>query len=398
MNARERFLDTLAFAPTDRGVSFELGMWAQTLDRWYEEGLPPDVHAGAEPSSHANLNAGNEYFHLDRVGYLPLRPVSMIPAFTEEILEEDERYFVKRYSDGHVARALKEGMSHTTRASMDQYLSWAVTDRASWEQVKKRFDPRSPLRYPPWWSDLARCLRGRDYPLNLTPDGGFGLYSFLRRLMGTERACTIFYDDPALAEDMLDFMATYFIEFSRRAAEEVEVDCVNFWEDFAFNTGPLIGPNIFRAFLLPRYRRINDFWRSHGVRHFSVDSDGNPEVLIPLMIEAGITLLWPLERAAGVDPLKLRQEYGRDLALLGGVDKRALAAGPRAIDEELHRFVPRLLEDGGYIPCVDHWIPPDVSYGNFLYYLESKRKLLGVAEAVPGYPPVAHGAAARTGG
>ena len=61
----------------------------------------------------------------------------------------------------------------------------------------------------------------------------------------------------------------------------------------------------------------------------------------------------------------------------GGIDKRALARGRRAIDEELYRHVPKLLEDGGYIPTVDHAIPPDISYDNWMYYLEVKRKLLG---------------------
>ncbi len=99
--------------------------------------------------------------------------------------------------------------------------------------------------------------------------------------MGTERACTIFYDDPALAHEILDYLTDYLIEVLHRAPDEVEVDYFNYFEDFAFKTGPLIGPNIFRKFLMPRYRRINDFLYAHGVRHIWLDSDGNTEVLIP---------------------------------------------------------------------------------------------------------------------
>jgi uroporphyrinogen decarboxylase len=113
------------------------------------------------------------------------------------------------------------------------------------------------------------------------------------------------------------------------------------------------------------------------VRHIWLDSDGNTEVLIPLFIEAGITYHWPLERAAGMDPLALREKYGHALALGGGIDKHALLLGRRAIEEELYRHVPQLLEDGGYIPSIDHWIPPDVSYDSFMYYLEVKSKILG---------------------
>ena len=370
MNGRERFLGMLSFAPVDRGFNFELPLWGQTFDRWHQEGMPEDVHIG-------DLMAGCEFFQIDRIGYLPLNVVAMMPAFEEEVLEEDERYIVKRFADGHITRALKEGTAHGTRLSMDQYLSFPVSDRASWEEVKRRYNPHSPARYPQWREDVKRCLAGRNYPLAATHNGCFGLYSFLRRLLGTELACTIFYDDPVLAEEMLDYLTDYLIEILHPALDGVESDFFNYFEDFSYKAGPLIGPRIFRQFLLPRYRRINDLLHSHGVRHIWLDSDGNSEVLIPLFIEAGITCHWPLERASDMDPLKIRAKYGHDLALAGGIDKRALARGRKAIEEELYHHVPQLLEDGGYIPTLDHAFPPDISYDNFLYYLELKRKLLG---------------------
>jgi len=60
----------------------------------------------------------------------------------------------------------------------------------------------------------------------------------------------------------------------------------------------------------------------------------------------------------------------------GGVDKRALAAGPDAIDRELERIRPAV-EAGGCIPAVDHSVPPDVSWENFQYYLKRRAELLG---------------------
>jgi hypothetical protein len=370
MNNRERWLRMLTFQPVDRGFNHELGLWGQALDRWRTEGLPGDVTIG-------DLICGCEYWGIDRVGYLPVRVLDMIPEYEEEVLEEDERYLVKRYSDGHVSRGLKEGQAHGTRLSMDQMLSFPVTDRASFRAVQKRYNAHSPARYPEWWADYCRCAAGRDYPLALTHNGCFGLYSFLRKLMGTEAACTVFFDDPFLAEEMLDFLTGYLLGVLQRALATVQVDYFNYFEDFAYNAGPLVGPNIFRRFLLPRYRRINDYLRSHGVQQIWLDSDGNTEVLIPLFIEAGITTHWPFERAANMDPLRVRQKYGRDLALAGGIDKRALAIGRAAIDAELYHHVPQLLEQGGYLPCLDHTVPPDVPYGNWLYYLELKRQLLG---------------------
>ncbi len=368
MNPRERFLRCNRFQSVDRIPFVEIAAWGQTVERWEEEGMPQDVDTSF-------LLNGNEYFGFDRWEYIPLR-VGPCPPFRYEVLEEDDRTIVFRDGDGVIRRGLKEGQARGTRASMDQFLKFPVESRSDFLEMKKRFNPHSPIRYPRYWQDRVRCYRGRDYPLALTGIGGFGFYSMLRRWMGTEKACTIFYDDPTLAEEMLDFLVEFFIETTRRALEDVDVDWYNYFEDFAFKTGPLVSPRIFKRFLLPRYRRINDHLRSHGVDIISLDSDGNFEVLLPMIIESGINNILPLEQAAGMDALKLRREYGTALTLLGGIDKRELAKGKKEIERELLRQVPSLLETGGYIPTVDHSVPPDVSYDNFLYYLEFKRKII----------------------
>lgn len=74
--------------------------------------------------------------------------------------------------------------------------------------------------------------------------------------------------------------------------------------------------------------------------------------------------------------VKIRKKYGKSLAFMGSIDKRGLAKGKKEIEKELLRQPPFLLQKGGYIPTVDHTIPPDVSYENFSYYLNIKRKLL----------------------
>ncbi len=62
--------------------------------------------------------------------------------------------------------------------------------------------------------------------------------------------------------------------------------------------------------------------------------------------------------------------------MIGGIDKRTLARGREAIDRELATKLP-LTSEGGYLPTVDHGIPPDVSWDNWRYYWERKREGLG---------------------
>jgi uroporphyrinogen decarboxylase len=372
MNGRERFLRCMQFKPVDRVHNWEVGPWGQTIDRWHEEGMPRDVHVPRD------FWDGNEFFGLDRIASLDIN-LDFLPEFDEIIVEETDRYLISWRTDGILTKAMKEGTSRGMRMSMDQYIEFPVKTRQDFEAVKWRLDPASPARYPPWWDDEVRCVQGCGYPLQvpkMSKQGNIGLYSRLREWMGTVAACTVFYDDPAFAEEMLDVIADLIINTMERALNGVKVDIFNWWEDFAYNSGPLISPKIFKKFMMPRYRRVNDFLRSHGVEIIIMDTDGNPTVLLPLMIEVGFDGFWPIECAAGMDPVKLRAEFGHDLAMMGGIDKRVLAQDKKAIEAELLYKVPDLIEDGGYIPGIDHALPPDAPYENWLFYLDFKRKLL----------------------
>ena len=106
-----------------------------------------------------------------------------------------------------------------------------------------------------------------------------------------------------------------------------------------------------------------------------VDTDGNFEALIPLFLEAGVDGFWPLEVASGMDPVILRKKYGKSFSISGGVDKRVIAAGKKEINIELKRLTP-VIEEGGFIPTLDHAAPPDIPFQNFMYYLDLKRKII----------------------
>ena len=82
-----------------------------------------------------------------------------------------------------------------------------------------------------------------------------------------------------------------------------------------------------------------------------------------------------------MDVLEVRRPYGRDLRIWGGVDKRALARGPAAIDAELAARAPA--DRGGRLhPGLDHSCPPDVPYENYQYYW--RRLAEAVGREVPG--------------
>ena len=358
----------MRFQPADRAPLYELGLWGQTVELYIQSGMP-------EEAATANFLEGCDFLGFDRREFVPIN-VGPVPPFEEETLEETERYVVFRDGQGMVHKALKDGTVRGTRLSMDQYIDFAVKGPDDFAAMKKRYDPASPERYPENWDERVERWRTRDFPLCLLQNGTFGFYSMARRWMGTEALSFAWYDYPKMMHEMMEFFADFFIETTRRALDDLDLDYFNFFEDMAGKGGPLMSPALFRKFILPHYKRVIDFLTQHGVDVIQVDSDGDTRVLIPLFLEAGVTCHWPLEIAAGMEPLELRREYGTSLALCGGIDKRELAKSKKEIDAELLKTVPPLLEAGGYVPAVDHTVPPDVPYENFMYYLELKRNIV----------------------
>lgn len=188
--------------------------------------------------------------------------------------------------------------------------------------------------------------------------------------MGFERALTIFHDDPTFVHEMMNFITNFIIETEEKAVKEVSIDWAYLWEDMAYKTASMISPKMFREFMLPYYKKITDFFRKHGVDVIFIDSDGNINELIPLFLEAGINGVLPLEVAAGMDIVALRKEYGHDLVMMGGIDKRALSKDKKTIKEEVMVKVPYLIKEGGYIVDLDHGVPPDIPFKNYMYYIE----------------------------
>jgi uroporphyrinogen decarboxylase len=126
--------------------------------------------------------------------------------------------------------------------------------------------------------------------------------------------------------------------------------------------------------MLPNYKRVTKVYREAGIDFLWVDCDGNTDELVPLWLEGGLNGLYPIEIAADCAPLKYRRTYGKKLAMMGGIDKRALRFGRKEVEREVMSKVPQLFATGGWIPFVDHAVPPDVPLKNFQYYLELVRK------------------------
>jgi hypothetical protein len=390
MTNRERFKGIARFQRP--GDLFTVDMtWPETLSNWVQQGAPKQIMV-PDPDLWLQVY-GNKFFRkyfqhgnkqgVDKVlsgyrssnsidlghGIITMDGSPLIPGYEGKILAEDERTITYIGGNGQKAKVVKKMFT------MPMFLDWPVKDRASWKEFKKRLDPNNPARFPSNWDAYVKELNSSTDPVVLDIGAMFG---FVREWVGNENVLYMFHDDPALIEEMMEHILYFETEIIKRVIKDIKVDEADFLEDIAYKSGPFISPAMVRKFILPRWKKICDLLRSNGVDIIFVDSDGHIEQLIPIWLEAGINFIWPLEQAAGNDAVAFRKKYGKNLILSGAIDKRALIKGKEAIKTEVMSKVPFLLKDGGYFPTIDHAVPPDVTFENYCYYINTLREVAGL--------------------
>jgi uroporphyrinogen decarboxylase len=295
----------------------------------------------------------------------------MNPVFEEKIFERRGDSVIMRDSSGAIAQRFQ---NHVEESSIPHYIEFPVKTPDDWAEMKQRFRFDDPGRDIPA-EDVANAKTAQ-------ADGKCiavwfcGFYGQLRNWMGMENLSYAFYDQPDMIRDMVEHWAELCARQIEKLPADVRIDYVSWWEDMASKNGPLCSPTTFRDVLQPGYHRVMQAAIRRGCVLGIVDCDGNPHDIVRNWLEEGVNIMFPLEVAAGVDPFAWRKEFGPELRMRGAIGKEPLVRGGSAIDRELERIKP-LLDQGGFIPHLDHLVPPDISFKNYCTYLEKKRKLIG---------------------
>jgi uroporphyrinogen decarboxylase len=375
MNSAELLRATYSFAPVDHLYRREFYIWDEALLRWESEGMPPVARIDKEAAIHQPgeypLEALAELFGFDEPGDYPIGMLgwcepAFYPPLEARLIETTDRYDIVRDEAGRTVR-FKKGQRH---GFMPTYLKHAVAGDRDWEEdISPLLDPGTPGRWAGWPVTLdgiqAASVQGKFLSQRI-----IGGYMYLRALIGPSELCLMFVDNPQLIHKMMQSWLALADAVTVRVQQHVVLDEVFLAEDICYNHGLLVSPAMVREFLLPYYQQLvaNLRSRQQGKRlHVQVDSDGYVHDAIDLYLEMGMDCMSPFEVAAGNDLLALAEKYP-NLVMSGGIDKRVLALGPKAIDEHLKRILPPMVRRGGYIPTCDHGVPDNVSYANYLHY------------------------------
>lgn len=378
MNNRERTLAIFRRQHVDRLPAVHFGFWGETVAKFLaEKRFTLDETGGEFPHNNTPAQAmlaKKLGFDFNWEPFLPVTFFLDPPFERERVGETADGTPLIRNQYGAVEVEI-EGAGGIP-AEVDHLLK----DRDSYEKYYRERLKYSDRRIPvDRWRELVgnRAFDWGENPVGLFAGSLFGR---LRNAMGLEGVSLLYYDDEALFAEMIDTVG----ELTRQCVERqltlagelgFTVDYVHFWEDICFRNGPLVHPEVFRKYVAPHYRRINEYLHRHGVNYISVDCDGDIRSLAPIWLENGVNVMFPIEIGTwNGNYAELERCCGREILGVGGASKFVFAGDYGDVDREIERLKP-LIAEGGFIPCPDHRIPPDARWENIQYYCDRIKEL-----------------------
>lgn len=377
MTARERFRAVLRREPIDRLPYTFGGPRASTFAAWRRQGLSEEqqLRWGAFIGAEGGMGIGKIY-------------TGPLPPFEERIISEEGN--IRTWIDGWGVTRMDAINQPTEGFATRKYLEFPVKTFADFERMKQRFDPKTPERLTPietapptlnpdgyrhhtaggtHWRDLVEACNSAQVPVAFSVPG---LYWTARDWCGFEGLSLMIHDQPQLVHEMFEYWTWFIMELLDEPLSHIKADSVTLNEDMAFKGQAMMSPAAMREFMLPRYKRLYDFFKRKGLDAVIMDSDGYNGQILDVMYPEGIDGIAPVEIAAGNDPAEFLLRYP-GVYLEGGIDKRELRFSREQLRAEVRRRYETAWECGGYVPHVDHGVPPDIPLRNFLYFVELAR-------------------------
>jgi uroporphyrinogen decarboxylase len=314
MNGSQRFLESMRFGTPDRVPCFEEGIRDVVLDVWREQGV-------------------------------------MANDDLSQIFSFDQREEIQLNLD--------------PGPDLDR---WPTTS-SGLDLLRQNLDPHDSSRFPEDWSERVRRWKEREHVLFLRVNRGFFQSIGIQDWRSFAEVIYLLQDDPAFVRGVMEIQGKFLSGIIDRVLQEVQIDGAVFSEPIGGNQGPLISPGMYAEFVLPCYQPIIEVLERYGVETIIVRTYANARALLPVFVDMGINCLWAHERKTeAMDYLDIRQEFGRELRLIGGIDLDVLRQDPESIRREMEKVVPPLLADEGYIPLVDGRVREDILFENYAYY------------------------------
>jgi uroporphyrinogen-III decarboxylase len=247
-----------------------------------------------------------------------------------------------------VTIAWPEGMPGPFPVHDDEHK--VLKDITKWEKVVKA--PK--LDYPQKeWDKYIPGVKAIDrnevFAINFIAPG---VFEQLHYLMGMDNCLINFYEEPEAMKELIEYISDYEVGYAKLLCKNFHPDAIFHHDDWGSHNSSFISPQMFEEFILPAYKKIYGYYKSHGAELIVHHSDSYAANLVPFMIEMGIDIWQGCVTTNNVP--ELVKKYGGKISFMGDMDNGVLDREDWS-REVVAREVRRACETNGkfyYIPCL----------------------------------------------
>ena len=198
-------------------------------------------------------------------------------------------------------------------------------------------------------------------------------------LLGMENLYIKMYTEPELVDALMQHMVDYYAAVSERIFDTAAgvIDVFFIGNDFGGQNGPLLGPELFKRFVLPHLKRLIDLGHCYGLK-VQLHCCGGFAPLLPSMIEAGLDGVHSVQPSCvGMDLRRLKAEFGDKILFNGAIDSHhvLIDGSVRFVREKVREVLEIMKPGGGYVAGASHdTILEETPVENVLAMFDAVRK------------------------
>ncbi len=315
------------------------------------DGAPCKVPTWAAP---IRLGDGWAYVHADGTSIGEMRP---------GMSYFDQTCFPLAGREATTLDELRDAMGHVI---------WGAVSCAPWHQLATEED------YANLGAVARRLQEDTDYAVMVAFGGN--LIEWAQFLCGMENLLLDVALRPHKVEALLDMLVELHLDGIERllAAVGDHVQLIQFGDDLGTQQGPQISPQLYRELFKPRHAAMFQRVKQRCNAAVFFHSCGGIYELIPDLIEAGVDALNPVQTsAAGMDPSRLKREFGADVTFWGGgCDTQTVlpSSSPSEVSEHVRRRLETFAPGGGYVFAPVHNVQSGVPPENVVAMYEAARR------------------------
>jgi len=200
------------------------------------------------------------------------------------------------------------------------------------------------------------------------------VFSIPSRMMPFDTFLIKVLEEPETIKALIKMSVDTNLEMARQAVKR-GIKIVYTGDDYAYNSGPVISPRLFRDIFYPELKRVVTGYKELGllvIKH----TDGDIMPIIDMIIGSGFDCLDPIDPIAGMNLKQIKSDYGSRICLKGNVDCSTTLSfkNEEEVIEETKACLDKAMAGGGYILSSSNSIHSAVKPANYLAMLDTLKK------------------------